>query len=79
MQSNIKILEIVSDAVNGQTISADNVRFIAQKLENKWGTLAFRRDICSLLLQQKDTAPYLANVDAVPKDELYSILAKNKQ
>ena len=79
MDEDIKALQIISNATNGMQISQNDLEFIASKMEQKWETFSLRRDVCSLLLQQEDSANYLKNVDAVPRDELVSVLAKQNK
>ena len=78
MENDIRVLQIISNATNGMRLSQNDLQFIGSMLEQKWETFSFRRDVCSLLLQQEEAANYLQNVDAVPRDELVSILAKQK-
>ena len=78
MVEDVDVLGCVSKAVNGVLLSQNELDFVCRKLGEKWETFSFRREISSLLLEQNGAAQLLEryHVDAVPQDELSSVLAK---
>ena len=77
IKSDVDVLKCVSMALNEEAIPAALLETVSNKLREGWGTFAFRREICSLLLHQNVDLKYIDGIDAVPKDEFKSNLEKH--
>lgn len=69
---------LIQSTKTEKTLSTELLERTKNILEEKWGNFKLRRMVCSVLIKKDDAYKYLANVDAVPKDEYISKLSANR-